>query len=88
MTTTTEQSAPRVLVIGSTGRIGAAVAAALDHAPERVTPVRTSRNPETVAMWVKEGMQAVYLDLDDPDTFALALTGIDRVFLVAGTPPR
>jgi NAD(P)H dehydrogenase (quinone) len=84
MTTTTERSAPRILVIGSTGRIGAAVAAALDDAPERVIPVRTSRNPETVALWVKEGKQAVYLDLDDPDTFPPALTGIDRVFLMAG----
>jgi uncharacterized protein YbjT (DUF2867 family) len=84
MTTTTERSTPRVLVIGSTGRIGAATADALDDAPERVTPVRTSRNPETVAMWVKQRKQAVYLDLDDPDTFPLALTGIDRVFLTAG----
>ena len=84
MTTTTEQSAPRVLVIGSSGRIGAATAAVLDEAPERVTPVRASRNPETVAMWLKQGKQAVHLDLDDPDTFPLALKGIDRVFLMAG----
>jgi NAD(P)H dehydrogenase (quinone) len=84
MTRTTEQSAPRVLVIGSTGRIGAATAAVLDKAPERVTPVRASRNPETVAMWLKQGKQAVYLDLDDPDSFPPALRGIDRVFLMAG----
>jgi NAD(P)H dehydrogenase (quinone) len=84
MTTTTEQSAPRVLVIGSSGRIGAATAAVLDEAPERVIPVRASRNPETVAMWLKQGKQAVYLDLDDPASFPLALKGIDRVFLMAG----
>ena len=84
MTTATEQSSSRVLVIGSTGRIGAAVAAALDETPEHVTPVRASRNPETVAMWVREGKQAVYLDLDNPDTFPSALDGIDRVFLMAG----
>jgi NAD(P)H dehydrogenase (quinone) len=84
MTTTTEQPAPRVLVIGSSGRIGAATAAVLDEAPERVTPVRASRNPETVAMWLKQSKQAVHLDLDDPDTFPLALKGIDRVFLMAG----
>jgi NAD(P)H dehydrogenase (quinone) len=84
MTTTTEQPAPRVLVIGSSGRIGAATAAVLDEAPERVTPVRASRNPETVAMWLKQGKQAVHLDLDDPDSFPLALKGIDRVFLMAG----
>jgi NAD(P)H dehydrogenase (quinone) len=84
MTTTTEQPAPRVLVIGSSGRIGAATAAVLDEAPERVTPVRASRDPETVAMWLKQGKQAVHLDLDDPDSFPLALKGIDRVFLMAG----
>ena len=84
MTTTTEQPAPRVLVIGSSGRIGAATAAVLDEAPERVTPVRASRNPEAVAMWLEQGKQAVHLDLDDPDTFPLALKGIDRVFLMAG----
>jgi uncharacterized protein YbjT (DUF2867 family) len=84
MTTTNEQSTPRVLVIGSRGRIGAAAAAALDGPSERVTAVRASRNPETVALWLKQGKQAVYLDLDDPDTFPAALEGIDRVFLMAG----
>ena len=84
MTTANEQSTPRVLVIGSSGRTGAAAAAALDAASERVTPVRASRNPETVALWLKQGKQAIYLDLDDPDTFPAALEGIDRVFLMAG----
>jgi uncharacterized protein YbjT (DUF2867 family) len=84
MTTANEQSTPRVLVIGSSGRTGAGVAAALDGASEGVTPVRASRNPETVALWLKQGKQAIYLDLDDPDTFPPALTGIDRVFLMAG----
>jgi NAD(P)H dehydrogenase (quinone) len=84
MTTTTEQPAPRVLVIGSSGRIGAATAAVLDDAPERVVPVRASRNPETIEMWLKHGKHAVHLDLDDPDSFPLALKGIDRLFLMAG----
>ena len=82
--TTNEQSTPRVLVIGSSGRIGAATAAALDAAPEHVIPVRASRNPEAVASWLEHGKQAVYLDLDGPDTFASALDGIERVFLMAG----
>jgi uncharacterized protein YbjT (DUF2867 family) len=84
MTPTTEPSTPRVLVIGSSGRTGAVAAAALDAASQRVTPVRAARNPETVALWLKHGKQAVYLDLDDPDTFPPALKGIDRVFLMAG----
>jgi uncharacterized protein YbjT (DUF2867 family) len=35
-------------------------------------------------MWLQQGKQAVHLDLDNPDTFPLALNGIDRVFLMAG----
>ena len=31
-----------------------------------------------------EGKEAVHLDLDDPSTFALALAGVDRVFLLTG----
>jgi uncharacterized protein YbjT (DUF2867 family) len=81
---TNGQSTPRVLVIGSSGRTGAATADVLDAASQYVTPVRASRNPETVAFWLKQGKQAVYLDLDDPDTFPPALEGIDRVFLMAG----
>jgi NAD(P)H dehydrogenase (quinone) len=80
MTTTT----PRVLVLGATGRNGAAVAAALDETPHLAIPVRAARNHETVAAWREQGTEAVYLDLDDPATFPQALNGIDRIFLMAG----
>jgi NAD(P)H dehydrogenase (quinone) len=84
MTTSTNQGGPRVLVLGATGRTGAAVAAALDESQPSSIPVRASRSPETVALWRKQDKQAVFIDLDDPDTFAEALAGIDRVFLMAG----
>lgn len=31
-----------------------------------------------------EGKDCKFLDLDDPTTFALALAGVDRVFLLTG----
>ena len=82
--TPTNEPTPRVLVVGSSGRIGGAVAAALDKTLEHATPVRATRNPEAVALWRKQGKESVFLDLDDPHTFPSALQGIDRVFLMAG----
>jgi NAD(P)H dehydrogenase (quinone) len=75
---------PRVLVLGATGRTGAAVVKELESMPGRVVTVRASRDRATVERWLKEGKEAARIDLDDPDTFAGALEGIDRVFLMAG----
>jgi NAD(P)H dehydrogenase (quinone) len=75
---------PRVLVLGASGRNGSAVAAALDGTPGQATAVRASRNRDTVAAWHEQGKQAVYLDLDDPESFPDALKDIDRIFLMAG----
>lgn len=75
---------PRVLVLGATGRTGSAVAKALETMPGRAVTVRASRDRATVERWLKEGKEAVRIDLDDPDTFPGALEGIDRVFLMAG----
>jgi NAD(P)H dehydrogenase (quinone) len=74
----------RVLVLGATGLTGSAVVKALEAAPGRAVPVRASRSETTVEQWIKEGKEAVRIDLDDPDTFAGALEGIDRVFLMTG----
>src|SRR3954454_4520740 len=79
-----DESKPRVLVLGSTGLIGRAIAAELDEASDRVEVVRASRGAETVARWRKEGRSAVHLDLDDARTFPAALEGIDRVFVMTG----
>ncbi|WP_217546684.1 NmrA family NAD(P)-binding protein [Streptomyces sp. GbtcB6] len=75
---------PRALVLGATGRIGSAVVAALEATPGQVVAVRASRSEATVEQWIKEGKEAVRIDLDDPDTFPGALAGIDRVFLMTG----
>jgi NAD(P)H dehydrogenase (quinone) len=74
----------RVLVLGSTGRTGEAIAAKLDQVSDRVEVVRASRTPETVVQWRNQGRSAVHLDLDDPRTFPAALEGIDRLFVMTG----
>ena len=75
---------PRVLVLGSSGLTGKAIAAKLDDASDRVEVVRASRNPETIEQWRNQGRSAVHLDLDDARTFPTALEGIDRLFVMTG----
>jgi len=75
---------PRTLVLGSTGLTGAAIAARLDEASDRVEVVRAARSPETVGQWRDEGRSAVHVDLDDPRTFPAALEGIERLFVMTG----
>ena len=79
-----ESTKPRVLVLGSTGLTGNAIAAELDDASDRVEVVRVSRDPHAVERWRAEGRSAVRLDLDDARTFAGALNGIDRLFVMTG----
>jgi uncharacterized protein YbjT (DUF2867 family) len=75
---------PRVLVLGSTGMTGAAIAAELDDASDRVEVVRVSRDPDSVERWRSEGRSAARLDLDDARTFPAALEGVDRLFVMTG----
>jgi len=79
-----QRTKPRVLVTGSTGLTGAAIAAKLDDASDQIEVVRASRNPETVAQWADQGRSGVRLDLDDARTFPAALEGIDRLFVMTG----
>lgn len=73
---------PTVLVLGASGRIGRQVVKDLE---DKAVNVRiTSRDQEVVAQLCSEGKDCKYLDLDDPRTFALALAGVDRVFLLTG----
>src|SRR3982750_1588504 len=74
---------PIVLVLGSSGQIGKL--GVLDLQQSQDVRVRlSSRRPEEVERLRGEGKEAVHLDLDDPSTFALALAGVDRVFLLTG----
>lgn len=69
---------PIVLVLGSTGQVGKLIVEALNHSKEVRVRV-TSRRQEQVEALRKQGQDAVYLDLDDPRTFAGALAGVDRI---------
>ncbi|KAH6863564.1 NmrA family protein [Alternaria alternata] len=74
---------PTVLVLGSTGQIGSLVVRILENSPD-VRLRLCSRRAEAVERIKNEGKEAVHLDLDDPKTFAFALAGVERVFLLTG----
>ena len=72
-----------VLVLGATGQLGKLIAENFkknDTIKLRVS----SRKPEQFPQLRKEYGNAIYLDLDDPRTFADALKGVDRLFLLTG----
>ncbi|HEX8550206.1 MAG TPA: NmrA family NAD(P)-binding protein [Abditibacteriaceae bacterium] len=74
---------PTVLVLGSSGQIGQSVVKELEQSAD-VNLRLSSRRPQDVERLRGEGKEAVYLDLDDPQTFPLALAGVDRLFLLTG----
>lgn len=74
---------PTVLVLGSTGQIGKMIVKQLEKSSD-VQLRLSSRRQEAVEKLRSDGNEAVHLDLDDPSTFALALAGVDRVFLLTG----
>ncbi|OQV17765.1 hypothetical protein BV898_08222 [Hypsibius exemplaris] len=75
---------PIILVIGSTGKTGQHLIKNLEQYSKVLTVRYSSRRKEQVEKWKKEGRDAVLLDLDDPSTFALALFGVERLFLCTG----
>jgi uncharacterized protein YbjT (DUF2867 family) len=79
-----QSTKPRILVLGSTGLTGGAIAAKLDDVSDRVEVVRASRDPATVEQWQAGGRSAAHLDLDDARTFPAALEGTDRLFVMTG----
>src|SRR3981081_4042166 len=79
------QNKPRVLILGATGRTGSKVIAELERI-NSVQVVYSSRKLNQVEAWRRDGKDAVLLDLDQPETFPEALTGIDRLFLAPGSP--
>ena len=75
---------PTVLILGSTGQIGKFILEYLKREAGTVHIRVTARRPEQVATFQQQGQDAVLLDLDSPATFAAALCGVDRVFLLTG----
>jgi NAD(P)H dehydrogenase (quinone) len=73
---------PTVLVLGASGTIGSQLIKDLEDKPVNIRI--TSRKQKEVDRLCSEGKDCKFLDLDDPTTFALALAGVDRVFLLTG----
>jgi NAD(P)H dehydrogenase (quinone) len=71
---------PRVLVMGATGQVGGALIRHLKNVPsiEIVAAARSVSRASTLEVPV------VHLDLDDIQTFAPALSHVDRLFMATG----
>jgi uncharacterized protein YbjT (DUF2867 family) len=69
----------RILVIGSTGNVGRELVARL---VERGVEVRAATRRPALAS-SQPGVEPVEFDFERPSTFAAALAGVDRVFLMA-----
>ena len=62
------ESKPRVLILGATGRTGSKVITELERT-STVQVVYASRKLAQVEAWRRDGKDAVLLDLDQPETF-------------------
>ena len=75
---------PTVLVLGVTGQSGRAILEEFDRDPGEVLLRVAARKPADVEKLKAAAREAVRLDLDDPSTFAQALAGVGRIFLLTG----
>ncbi|OMF94062.1 NmrA family NAD(P)-binding protein [Paenibacillus sp. FSL R7-0273] len=74
----------RILIIGASGTVGSHVVKEFNLNDEGVVVRLATSRPDLAEKWQAEGRDAVVLDLNRPETFAGALTDIDRVFLLTG----
>ncbi|VVC74777.1 NAD(P)H azoreductase [Aquicella siphonis] len=76
-------SKPKVLVLGATGQVGKLLG---DHLKDdsSLELIVGTRKKEKLDQLSKLYRQAVYIDLDNPQTFAGVLQDIDRLFLLTG----
>lgn len=74
---------PVILTMGVTGQLGKIVA---DHLQKdkSISQRVTSRKKEQLPKLKENYGDAVFMDLDDPRTFEVALKGVDRLFLLTG----
>jgi len=82
-TMASKSSKPVVLVLGVTGQVGSLIADKL-QSDKSISLRVTSRKKEQLADLKAKYGDSVYLDLNDPRTFAQALQGVDRLFLLTG----
>jgi NAD(P)H dehydrogenase (quinone) len=70
----------RVLVMGATGQVGGAV---VNHL-KGIAAIDVVAAARDVSKAKSSGVPVVHLDLDDIETFAPALIGVDRLFMATG----
>ncbi|MGW6332942.1 NmrA family NAD(P)-binding protein [Nocardia rhamnosiphila] len=70
--------------MGTTGQVGKLLVEEFDRDSTGVHVRYAARKPEQIDKLRSEGRDPVLLDLDDPRTFAHALHGVDRVYLLTG----
>ncbi len=75
-----------ILVFGATGQVGRGVVGQLKQKGEAVRAF--ARDPERAREVLGEGVEYVKGDLEDPSTYAPAMQGVDRVFLLSGQHPN
>ena len=75
-----------ILVTGATGTVGSEVVRQLVASGER--PRAFVRDPRTAREMLGPGVDYVAGDLDRPETLPVALTGVDRVFLLTRQSSR
>ena len=74
---------PVVLALGVTGQLGSLISERLRNG-DKIRLRVTSRKKDQLSSLKERYGDSVYLDLDDPRTFAAALKDVDRLFLLTG----
>ena len=76
-------SIPRVLITGATGQVGGKTLTLLkeNKSIEIIAAVRSTKKAKPFS---DQGIKTVLLDFNETKTFASALSGIDRMFIVTG----
>ncbi|MET7370220.1 NAD(P)H-binding protein [Streptomyces sp. NPDC005566] len=72
------------LIIGASGKVGSQLVKELDKNHEDLEIRLATRRTDVADQWRDQGREAVVLDLSQPEHFAEALEGVDRVFLLTG----
>jgi NAD(P)H dehydrogenase (quinone) len=75
---------PTVLLIRSTGQTGRQIVKEFERVPGEVRLRFGARKHADIEKLRAAGKEAVHLDLDEPQTFAAALAGVNRLFLLTG----
>lgn len=72
---------PKVLITGATGQVGSKTLALLLE-NQNIELLAAVRSPEKAQPFTAQNIATVLLDFDDESTHALALAGVERLFLV------